>query len=418
MKKNKQVEEQIPAKKKKNENEICPGTAAKKDTTGYNNYYTKSEKSQNQTTENGKKRDNKKSARKRDIQKQIKLKERERQCKCRKNIQKICLSKKDSKSLKNESTPGKRKSDNEICTILKTNKQVEEQIPAKKKKMKMKYVQVQQQRKILEDAIIVILRVKNPKTKLQKMVKKRDNKKSARKRDIQKQIKLKERERQCKHRKNIQKICLSKKDEKSLRKRNAAKIMKLQERTRQCERRKNLQKECVSNEGNNNNVKENIKFTHNEETHVKSVKNYEKRQVLNIVKEKKRIKEQQRRNCNILQINTNVKSRNFQKKLHVSTILQKQNLANTFKSYAMCNLRTKYKILQRVKIMRQKQISKGINNNRKSITLTQCLKVFNQKTSTGPVLCLYCMSTDMVSNICSRCCQFDIQIKIRKKNIS
>ena len=35
--------------------------------------------------------------------------------------------------------------------------------------------------------------------------------------------------------------------------------------------------------------------------------------------------------------------------------------------------------------MRQKQISKGINNNRKSITLTQCLKVFNQKTSTGPV---------------------------------
>ena len=38
--------------------------------------------------------------------------------------------------------------------------------------MKMKYVQVQQQRKILQDAIIVILRLKNPKTKLQKMVKK------------------------------------------------------------------------------------------------------------------------------------------------------------------------------------------------------------------------------------------------------
>ena len=93
------------------------------------------------------------------------------------------------------------------------------------------------------------------------------------------------------------------------------------------------------------------------------MKNYEKRQVLNIVKEKKRIKEQQRRNCNTLQINTNVKSRNFQKKLHVSTILQKQNLANNLKSYAMCNLRTKYKILQRVKIMQQKQISKGINNN-------------------------------------------------------
>ena len=46
MKKNKQVEEKILAKKKKNENEICPGTAAKKDTTGCNNCYTKSEKSQ------------------------------------------------------------------------------------------------------------------------------------------------------------------------------------------------------------------------------------------------------------------------------------------------------------------------------------------------------------------------------------
>ena len=74
---------------------------------------------------------------------------------------------------------------------------------------------------------------------------------------------------------------------KSLHKRNVAKIITLQERTRQCERRKNLQKECVSNEGNNNNVEENINYTHNEETHVKSVKNYEKRQVLNIVKEKK-----------------------------------------------------------------------------------------------------------------------------------
>ena len=83
-------------------------------------------------------------------------------------------------------------------------------------------------------------------------------------------------------------MSLPKKDKKSLHKRNVAKIIKLQERTRQCERRKNLQKECVSNEGNNNNVKENINFTHNEETHVKSVKNYEKRQVLNIVKEKKK----------------------------------------------------------------------------------------------------------------------------------
>ena len=144
----------------------------------------------------------------------------------------------------------------------------------------------------------------------------------------------------------------------------------------------------------NNNVQENINFTHNEETHVKNGKNYDKRQVLKIVKEKKRIQEQQRRNCYTLQINTNVKSRNFQKKLHVSRILHKQNLANTLKSYAMCNLQTKYKILQKVKIMRQKQISQGININRKSMTLTQCLKVFNQKTSTGPIyVCTVCLQT-------------------------
>ena len=61
-KKNKKVEEKILAKKKKNENEICPDTAANKDHTGCNNFYTQSEKSQNQTTENGEKRDNKKSA--------------------------------------------------------------------------------------------------------------------------------------------------------------------------------------------------------------------------------------------------------------------------------------------------------------------------------------------------------------------
>ena len=133
-KKIKQIEEKILAKMKKNENEICLGTEAKKDTTGCNNCYTQSEKSQNQTTENGKKRDNKKSVWKQDIQKQIKLKERERQCKHRKNIEKICLSKKDSKSLKNKSAAGKRKSENEICTIAKKNKQVGEKMLAKKKK--------------------------------------------------------------------------------------------------------------------------------------------------------------------------------------------------------------------------------------------------------------------------------------------
>ena len=131
---------------------------------------------------------------------------------------------------------------------------------------------------------------------------------------------------------------------------DVTKIIKLEDRTRQCQRRKNIQQKCVSNEGKNNNVQENINFTHNEQTHVKNVKNYDKQQVLKIVKEKKRIQEQQRRNCNTLQINTNVKSRNFQKKLHV---------ANTLKSYAMCNLQTKYKILQRVKILQQKHISRN-----------------------------------------------------------
>ena len=74
-------------------------------------------------------------------------------------------------------------------------------------------------------------------------------------------------------------------------KRDVAKIIKLEKRARQCQRRKNIQKKFVSNEGKNNSVQENINFTHNEETHVKNLKNYEKRQVLKIVKEKKRIKE-------------------------------------------------------------------------------------------------------------------------------
>ena len=44
--------------------------------------------------------------------------------------------------------------------------------------------------------------------------------------------------------------------------------------------------------------------------------------------------------------------------------------------------------------MQQKQISQGISINRKSITLTQCLKVFNQKTSTGPIyVCTVCLQT-------------------------
>ena len=87
------------SKEGKSENEMCPGTAENKYTTGCNNCYTQSEKSQNPTTEYQEKTHNKKSLCKRDISKEIKLKDRERQCKHRKNIQKICLPKKDKKSL-------------------------------------------------------------------------------------------------------------------------------------------------------------------------------------------------------------------------------------------------------------------------------------------------------------------------------
>ena len=70
--------------------------------------------------------------------------------------------------------------------------------------------------------MIAILRVKNPKTKLQKMGKKETIKSLHGNEDIEKQIKLKDKERQCKGRKNIQKICLSKKDSKSLKNKSAA----------------------------------------------------------------------------------------------------------------------------------------------------------------------------------------------------
>ena len=175
--------------------------------------YSQTEKSQNQTTENGEKRDNKKSARKRDIQKQIKLKERERQCKHRKNIQKICLSKKDSKSLKNKSTPGKRKSENEICTIVKKNKQEEEKILAKNENEICPGTASKKDTTGCNNCYTPSEKSQNQTTENDE---KTDNKKSAWKRNIQNQIKLKDRERQCKHRKNIQKICLSKKDSKSL----------------------------------------------------------------------------------------------------------------------------------------------------------------------------------------------------------
>ena len=95
---------------------------------------------------------------------------------------------------------------------------------------------------------------------------------------------------------------------------------------------------CISDKGKYNTVQENNNFTQNEEKKFLNVKNYKKQQVFKIVKEKKRIREEQRRNCNTLQIHRNLKSTNWRKNCHVSRILQKQNLANTLKSYAMCNL--------------------------------------------------------------------------------
>ena len=44
--------------------------------------------------------------------------------------------------------------------------------------------------------------------------------------------------------------------------------------------------------------------------------------------------------------------------------------------------------------MWQKQIARGMNVNQKSSTLTQCLQVFNQKTSNGPIyVCTVCLQT-------------------------
>ena len=66
--------------------------------------------------------DNKQSLRKRDIAKKNKLEKREKQYESRKNIQKICVLKEDSKSLKTKSAAEKRKSENETCTIMKKTK--------------------------------------------------------------------------------------------------------------------------------------------------------------------------------------------------------------------------------------------------------------------------------------------------------
>ena len=49
----------------------------------------------------------------------------------------------------------------------------------------------------------------------------------------------------------------------------------------------------------------------------------------------------------------------------------------------MSNLHTKSS--KKLKFYRQECITKGINVNRKNSTLTQCLNIFNQKSSSGPI---------------------------------
>ena len=166
-----------------------------------------------------------------------------------------------------------------------------------------------------------------------------------------------------------------------------------------CKNKKNSRKgkgsseeknEHVCSKGQNSSVEENNNNSQNEEPEDKSV-NCRKRYVLKNVKEKKKNHEQQRRNLNR---KLNVKNTELTKKLHVSSTFKKQNVANTLKSYAISNLCTKSKILQKVKILRQKQKAKRINVNRKSDALTQCLHVFNQKTSSGPIyVCTVCLQT-------------------------
>ena len=93
--------------------------------------------------------------------------------------------------------------------------------------------------------------------------------------------------------------------------------------------------------GQNSSAEENNNSSQDEEPENKSI-NYRKQYVFKIVKEKKKSHEQQRRN---------LKNTKWTNKFHVSSIFKKQNLVNTLKSYAMSNLHTKYKILQKVKIL-------------------------------------------------------------------
>ena len=72
-------------------------------------------------------------------------------------------------------------------------------------------------------------------------------------------------------------------------------------------------------------------------------------------KERERLAQKRKKQDGISTVSKRRKQ-NLTKKLHVSSTSNRQNLAKTLKTYAMSNLRTKYKILQGVKIMQQKQI--------------------------------------------------------------
>ena len=171
---------------------------------------------------------------------------------------------------------------------------------------------------------------------------------------------------------------------------NIVKKIKIEKQKRYDENTKN---EHVSNKEKSNTLEDNNNCGQNKEAEYKTI-DCRRRYVFKILKEKRKNNKQERRNLNRFQKNTNVKDRKVTKKLHLSSIFKKQNLANTLKSYAMSNLRTKYRILQKVKILQQKHTAKGINMNRESSTLTQCLNIFNQKTCSGPIyVCTVCLQT-------------------------
>ena len=168
---------------------------------------------------------------------------------------------------------------------------------------------------------------------------------------------------------------------------------KIENRKRYTEKRKNENKICLTGKRKKYNIEHNCKSSWSKKSQNKST--YDSTQINSNkclhkrdIAKKKKIENQKRytekrKNEHLFGKGT--------KKLYVYSMFNKQNLANTLKSYAMRNLQTKYKILQRVKIMQWKHIARAMNVNQKSSTLPQCLNVFKQKTSSGPIyVCTVC----------------------------